>query len=336
MPFPLEPPVDPMLSAAQDEIPTGEGWLYEPKWDGFRALVYRDGDRVHIGSRNALPLERYFPEVVDLARASLPERCVVDGEIVIAGESGLDFDALQLRLHPAASRVKKLAQEIPASFVAFDLLALDADLRGAPFTQRRAALVDAVTASDDFFVTPQTTDPDVAAQWFERFEGAGLDGLIAKRADGTYEPGARVMVKIKHRRTADCVLVGYRLNKAGDGIGSFMLGVYHDGEMHHIGYMSSFKAAERRAMLEQVQPLVLGEREGNQPSRWAQGKDTSWIALRPQLVAEVAYDHLQGGWRFRHGARFVRWRPDKDQADCTYEQFVPPAAFALADIRALG
>lgn len=336
MAFPIEPPIDPMLSAAQDEIPARDGWLYEPKWDGFRALIFRDGDQVHIGSRNALPLARYFPEIVEIARAGLPRRCVIDGEIVIAGNSGLDFDALQLRLHPAASRVAKLSKEIPASFVAFDLLALDDDLRGAPFAQRRAALVDAVRATDDMFVTPQTGDREIAQDWFERFEGAGLDGLIAKRADGVYESGVRAMVKIKHRRTADCVLVGYRLNKAGDGIGSFMLGVYSDGEMHHIGYMSSFKAAERRAMLEQVQPLVLGSREGGTPSRWTQGKDTSWIELRPQLVAEVAYDHLQGGWRFRHGARFVRWRPDKDQTDCTDDQFQEPAAFALSDIRMLG
>lgn len=337
MAFPLEPPIDPMLSASQDEIPSGEGWLYEPKWDGFRALIYRDRDRVHIGSRNSLPLERYFPDVVELALASLPDRCVVDGEIVVAGDNGLEFETLQSRLHPAASRVAKLSKEIPASFVAFDALAMDEDLRGAPLSQRRAALVANVRATDDFFVTPQTSDAAIARDWFERFEGAGLDGVIAKRADGIYQPGERVMVKIKHRRTADCVVVGYRLNKAGDGIGSFVLGVYDgpEGEMHHLGFTSTFKASERRTMLEQVRPLELGRRDGGPASRWTAGKDTSWMELRPELVCEVAYDHLQGGWRFRHGARFVRWRGDKPAMDCTYAQFQEPTPFKLADIRAL-
>jgi ATP-dependent DNA ligase len=338
MAFPIAPPVAPMLSAAQDEVPVGDGWLYEPKWDGFRALIFRDEDRVHIGSRNALPLERYFPEVVAHALASLPVRCVIDGEIIIAGAQGLDFDALQLRLHPAASRVAKLSKEIPASFVAFDLLALDEDARDDAFVARRALLADAVRASDDFFVTPQTSDPSVAREWFERFEGAGLDGVIAKRSETPYAPGERVMVKVKHRRTADCVVLGYRLNKTRDGIGSFVLGVFGgpEGEMHPIGFTSTFKAAERRALLEQVRPLEMGQRDGGPASRWTAGKDTSWMELRPELVCEVAYDHLQGGWRFRHGARFVRWRADKAPADCTYDQFQPPAPFVLADIRALG
>lgn len=337
MAFPIAPPVEPMLSAAQDEIPVGDGWLYEPKWDGFRAIIFRDGDDVHIGSRNTLPLERYFPEVVSLALAAFPPRCVIDGEIVIAGDDGLDFDALQLRLHPAASRVAKLSKEIPASFVAFDALALEEDLREDAFVARRAMLVDAVRASDDCFVTPQTAAAAVAQEWFDRFEGAGLDGVIAKRAEMPYVAGERVMVKVKHRRTADCVVVGYRLNKNGDGIGSLVLGVHGgpEGPMHHIGFTSTFKAPERRALLERVRPLELGHRDGGPASRWTAGKDTSWMELKPELVCEVAYDHLQGGWRFRHGARFVRWRPDKAPEDCTYDQFQPPAPFKLSDIRAL-
>jgi len=326
-----------MLSKPADAIPRGDGWLYEPKWDGFRALVFRAGDAVHLASRNELPLERYFPDVVEVVKGCLPERCVVDGEIVIPGERGLDFDALQLRLHPAASRVKKLSEEIPASFIAFDVLHDGADdLREAPLHQRRARLEAMLRGSKRCFVTPQTDDPDEAAAWFERFEGAGLDGLIAKHRDLRYEPGERVMVKIKHQRTADCVVAGYRLNKSRDGVGSLVLGVYGDGgEMHHLGFTSTFKAAERRELLTQLQPLVRGVRDGGPPSRWTQGKDTSWTEIEPGLVCEVAFDHLQGGWRFRHGARFVRWRADKDPKDCTFDQFVEPEPFALEDIRAL-
>ncbi|MFN2614394.1 MAG: ATP-dependent DNA ligase [Actinomycetota bacterium] len=335
MTFPVEPPIEPMLSAPREEIPVGGSWLYEPKWDGFRAIVYRDRDTIRIDSRNNLPLGRYFPDVVDLVKDALPGRCVVDGEIVIAGENGLDFDALQLRLHPAASRVAKLAKELPASFVVFDLLALDGSLMDAPFHARRASLMSAVRATDRVFVTPQTDDPALARDWFERFEGAGLDGVIAKQSSLLYVPGERVMVKVKHQRTADCVVVGYRLNKTRDGIGSLVLGVYNDGEMMHIGFTSTFKAAERRKLLEQLRAMELGTRQGGPPSRWTQGKDTTWMEVKPVLVCEVAYDHLQGGWRFRHGARFMRWRKDKAPSDCTYEQFEPPKPFRLEDVRAL-
>jgi ATP-dependent DNA ligase len=336
MAFPIAPPVEPMLSAPRDDIPVGDGWLYEPKWDGFRAIAYRDGDSIRIDSRNNLPLARYFPDVVEILAAALPVRCVVDGEIVIAGDNGLDFDALQLRLHPAASRVQKLAKDLPASFVAFDLLALDESLMDGPFRERRERLVAAITHTDRVFVTPQTDDPQVAEEWFERFEGAGLDGIIAKQASLRYVPGERVMVKVKHQRTADCVVVGYRLNKTRDGVGSLVLGVYTDGEMMHIGFTSTFKAAERRALLEQLRTIELGTRDGGPPSRWTAGKDTSWMEVKPVLVCEVAYDHLQGGWRFRHGARFVRWRKDKAPRECTYEQFKPPVPFKLDDIRAMG
>lgn len=337
MPYPIRPPVEPMLAKPSGEIPRGDGWLYEPKWDGFRAIVYRAGDDVHIASRNNLPLERYFPEVVDTVRGCFPERCVVDGEIVIPGEGGLDFDSLQLRLHPAASRVRKLAAEIPASFIAFDALALgDDDLRGSPFDERRARLVGAIASGPSCFVTPQTSDAAEAQRWFERFEGAGLDGVIAKKADLLYVPGERVMVKVKHERTADCVVAGYRLNKGRDGIGSLVLGVYSaEGELHHLGFTSTFRAPQRRELLRDLQPLVVGVRDGGPPSRWTAGKDTSWVELEPRLVCEVAFDHLQGGWRFRHGARFVRWRADRDAKDCTFDQFVAPEPFSLEEIRAL-
>ena len=328
-----------MLAALQREIPTGEGWLYEPKWDGFRAIVFRDGDRVHIGSRNELPLERYFPEVVECVKRALPERAVADGEIVLPGENGLEFELLQLRLHPAESRVRKLAEEIPATFVAFDLLATDEDLRERPFEERRAKLVEMLKPQDRCFVTPQTDDPEEAERWFERFEGAGLDGVVAKNRDLKYVQDKRVMVKVKHERTADCVVGGYRLAKNKKGIGSFLLGLYGEGNLNYVGFTSSFRAPERVKLLEMVKPLEGGVSFNTEwgpggPSRWNQGKDLSWVSLEPVLVCEVAFDHLQG-YRFRHGTTFRRWRPDKDPKDCTYDQFKPPEPFKLDDIRAL-
>ncbi len=341
MAYPIDPPIEPMLAALKREIPRGDGWLYEPKWDGFRAIVYRDGDRVHIGSRNELPLERYFPEVVDVVKGALPARAVADGEIVLPGENGLEFELLQLRLHPAESRVKKLAAEMPATFVPFDLLATDEDVRERPFSERRRLLVEVLKPSDRCFVTPQTDDAGVAEEWFEQFEGAGLDGVVAKRAEGPYVPGQRVMVKVKHERTADCVVGGYRLAKDRKGVGSLLLGLYGDGHLNYVGFTSSFRAPERVKLLEMLRPLETTpeesfglERAPGGTSRWNQGKDVSWIPLKPVLVAEVAFDHLQG-YRFRHGTTFRRWRTDKDPEDCDYDQFKPPAAFALADIRAL-
>lgn len=327
-----------MLARLQGEIPRGEGWCYEPKWDGFRAVVFRDRDRLHISSRNTQPLERYFPELVTLLADALPPRCVVDGEIVIVGPSGLDFDALLQRIHPAASRVALLAGQTPASFVAFDLLAVaDDDLTGLPFSRRRATLEACVKEGSRVFLTPQTADHEEAATWFERFEGAGLDGVVAKGSDLRYLPGERVMVKVKHSRTADCVVGGYRLSKSGDGIGSLLLGLHRDGVLHHVGHTSSFTATQRREMLEALRPLEgedsFGEgRTPGGPSRWTQGRDMSWFSLEPRLVCEVAFDHLQGA-RFRHATRFLRWRPDKDPEECTFDQLAPPRPFSLEDIR---
>lgn len=342
MKYPLKPPIKPMLSKLEREIPHGDGWLYEPKWDGFRAIVFRSGDDLRVDSRNGQPLLRYFPELTKIASESFPDRCVLDGEIVIPSERGLDFDALQLRLHPAESRVRKLMDEIPAAFVPFDLLAIgDDDLRGRPFAERRARLVDVIRVTERCFPTPQTDDGTVAEGWFERFEGAGLDGIVAKRPDQRYVEGKREMVKIKHERTADCVVGGYRLNKERDGIGSLLLGVYDDeGTFHFLGFTSSFKAAERREMLALLEPMRTGDsfdgfRMPGESSRWSAGKDASWFPIEQRLVCEVAFDHLQGGWRFRHGTTFRRWRTDKDPRDCTFDQFEEPPPFALGDIRSL-
>lgn len=347
MTLPFQPPVTPMLAKLQHEIPRGEGWRYEPKWDGFRALVFREGDGVHIQSRDGRGLERFFPELVPALAEAFPPGCVVDGEIILAGPEGLAFEGLQLRLHPAESRIRKLSAEIPASFVAFDLLAHDdADLRSAPFDERRARLESLVRteASEHLpvgltvvLLTPRTDDPAVAEDWFDRFERVGLDGVVAKRADQRYVPGKREMVKVKHRRTADCVVVGYRLSKTGNGIGSLLLGVYDGaGRMHFIGHTSAFKAAERREILELVRPLettmeaaleaALGGLEGvdparmaGGPSRWSRGREAEFVPLEPVLVVEVTYDYLQGD-RFRHAAGFVRWRTDKEPRECTFEQ----------------
>jgi ATP-dependent DNA ligase len=349
--FPIEPPIEPMLAKLATELPAGDGWLFEPKWDGFRAIVFRGGDRFYIQSRDLRPLDRYFPELEAALRTSLPARCVVDGEIVIATERGLDFEALQMRLHPAASRVKKLALETPADFVAFDLLADDgSDLRSRPQAERRLLLEQAlVRTADGVHLTPSSRDRSVAHDWFHRFEGAGLDGVIAKHERTTYQPGKRVMIKVKHARTADCVVAGFRWHRQGAGtlIGSLLLGLYDDaGALHHVGVTSSFPMEARRRLAQELEPLrknalashpwrdwaeVAGGtvRMPGAQSRWSAGKDLSWGPLRLERVCEVKYDHLQGT-RFRHAAVFVRWRPDKPPADCRYDQLdvTPPAELA--------
>jgi ATP-dependent DNA ligase len=341
-----------MLAKLARELPEGEGYVYEPKWDGFRCIAFCDGDDIELGSRNERPLTRYFPEVVAALRAAVPEPCVMDGEIVIAGAGGLDFDALQLRLHPAASRVNKLAGEIPASFVAFDLLARgDTDLRGAPFSERRAQLEQMLTqVAPPVYLTPASSDPEVARDWFNRFEGAGLDGVIAKRVDLTYRENERVMLKVKHERTADCVVAGFRWHKSGGVVGSLLLGLYDDaGTLHHIGVTASFTMKRRAELVDEVAAYRLEPGDSSHPwaqwsdaaahatgkrlpgggSRWNAGKDLSFELLRPDLVVEVAFDHMQGD-RFRHAATFRRWRPDRDPRSCTYSQLetVVPAELA--------
>ncbi len=348
----VEPPISPMLAKLTRELPTGEGWAYEPKWDGFRCIVFRDRDEVELGSRNERPLTRYFPEILDPLRAALPERAVVDGELVIATEHGLDFDLLSQRIHPAESRIKKLAVDWPSSFVAFDLLGEgDVDLRERPFSERRARL-EAILGDVDgsIHITPLTTDAALAEQWFERFEGAGLDGVVAKRLDEPYQEDKRVMAKVKHLRTADCVVAGYRLHKDGDGVGSLLLGLYDDdGDLHHVGVASSFAAPMRKQLVAELEPYRANALDGHpwrewadaqahaggrMPgaiSRWNAKKDLSWEPLRVELVAEVAYEHLQGD-RFRHTARFRRWRSDRDTASCTYSQLEAVAPAELHEI----
>jgi ATP-dependent DNA ligase len=344
MPLPIAPPIEPMLARLAAEIPSGDEWLYEPKWDGFRAIVFFDGSDVYIQSRDLKPLARYFPELQADLRRVLPRPLVLDGEVVIMGEGGLDFDALQMRVHPAESRVRKLAAETPASFVAFDLLADGSrDLRAAPFSERRAALEAALAGvSAPVFLTPATRDRDIALDWFQRFEGAGLDGVVAKRLDGPYQPGVRAMIKIKHLRTVDCVVGGFRWNKGGEGtsVGSLLLGLYDDaGVLHHVGHTSSFKAAEKKALVAQLKPYMtddesqgFGEgRTPGGPSRWAQGRDMSWLRLRPELVCEVTFDHLQGD-RFRHAATFRRWRTDKPPRTCGFDQIAATPPYELSQI----
>ena len=339
-----------MLAKTATALPPGDGWLFEPKWDGFRAIVFRDGDRVYVQSRDLKPLDRYFPELRAVLLANLPERCVVDGEIVIAGEPGLDFDALQMRLHPAASRVAKLAAETPSSFVAFDLLADAQDLRAQPQVDRRSRLERALaTAHGSVHVTPCTRDRRIADEWFHRFEGAGLDGVVAKHESTTYQAGKRVMIKVKHVRTADCVVAGFRWHKHGrdELVGSLLLGLYDaEGALHHVGVTSSFTMAARRQLAVELEGLRKnaierhpwrewagavegGTRMPGGSSRWSQGKDLSWEPLRIERVCEVKYDHLQGT-RFRHAAVFARWRPDKRPSDCRYDQLdvTPPAELA--------
>jgi len=357
--LPFEPPIEPMLAKPAAALPEGEGWLFEPKWDGFRALVFRDGDETFIQSRDLKPLDRYFPELAAPLRASLPERCVLDGEVVIAADGGLQFEALLLRIHPAESRVRMLAEQTPASYVAWDLLALgDEDLRQVPQGERRARLEAALAgASPPIHLTPATTDRSLAADWFDRFEGAGLDGVVAKRLDGTFQPGKRAMIKVKHARTADCAVAGFRWHKNGPGthIGSLLLGLYDDtGRMHHVGVTSSFSWDRREALAKELAPLrqdgleghpwrewaewadfgsadASGQRLPGATSRWNRGKDLSWEPLRVERVCEVGYDHLQGD-RFRHATTFVRWRPDKRPEDCRYDQLEETAAFELEKI----
>ncbi|GAA1224229.1 ATP-dependent DNA ligase [Prauserella halophila] len=349
MELPVMPPVRPMLAALVRELPREPGLCYEPKWDGFRCIVFRDGDDLELGSRNDRPLTRYFPELVALLADALPRRCVVDGEIVVVGEAGLDFDALQQRLHPAESRVRTLAAETPAGFVAFDLLALgDEDLTGEPFSRRRARLADILdTAQARVHLTPLTGDADVAEDWFTRFEGAGFDGVMVKAGDEPYRQDKRTMRKVKHERTADCVVAGFRWHKDGEGVGSLLLGLHDEANtLHHVGVASSFTAARRRELAAELEPLRSGALDGHPwrdwadpaaqaahggrmpggQSRWSAGKDLSWEPLRIERVAEVRYEHLQAG-RFRHGGRLVRFRPDRDPASCTYAQLeqVPPA-----------
>jgi ATP-dependent DNA ligase len=354
MTLPVDPPILPMLANRVAELPPGEGWIFEPKWDGFRTLIFRDGDELFIQSRDEKPLNRYFPELVDALLGQLPERCVLDGEIVIALGGALDFEALQLRLHPATSRVKLLAKETPASVVFFDVLCEhDRDLRTTPFRERRAVLESMLRgAAAPLHVTPATRDRAVAADWFRRFEGAGLDGVVAKAEAGIYEPNKRVMLKVKHERECDCVVAGFRWHKDAHGtaIGSLLLGLYDDaGNLEHVGVCASFTAAKRRELVSFLAPYrenaladhpwrawaaaehneaEVHRRPGAQ-SRWSQGKDLSWEALRPELVAQVAYDHMQGS-RFRHTAQFRRWRADKRPRDCTFAQLevVPPHELA--------
>ncbi|WP_194899062.1 ATP-dependent DNA ligase [Catenulispora pinisilvae] len=357
MELPVMPPVEPMLAKSAAKVPTGD-YLYEPKWDGFRCLVFRDGDEVVLGSRGGKDLGRYFPELVESLKAALPAKCVLDGEIVVVLDSRLDFDRLSDRIHPAESRVKLLAERTPASFVGFDLLALwDQDLTGLPFVERRLALVAAVEEHDYVHVTRATEDPKRARTWFERFEGAGLDGVVAKPAQGAYTPGERSMVKIKHERTADVVVAGYRLHKSGPIVGSLMLGLYgEDGVLNYVGGSSAFTMARRKELIDELAPYVVpegephpwvdtedtadagsgagGEDAHRRPgtlNRWNAGKDLSFIPLRPELVCEVRYDQLQGD-RFRHNGRFVRWRPDRDPQSCSYGQLDVPAAYDLADV----
>ncbi|MCA1825396.1 MAG: ATP-dependent DNA ligase [Myxococcales bacterium] len=349
----LKPPIAPMLAKLSTALPEGDGWLYEPKWDGFRALVFRDGSDVYLQSRDLKPLNRYFPELLGPLGAQLPAGCVLDGEIVIADPSGhLDFDALLLRIHPAESRIKLLASQTPASYVAFDLLARDGeDLTGTAQAKRRELLEKILSrATPPLYLTPATRNRSVAGDWFSRFEGAGLDGVVAKRLEEAYQPDKRVMLKVKHARTADCVVAGFRWHKNGPGtmVGSLLLGLYDDsGTLHHVGVTSSFTTAARKQLVAELEPLRAGAAE-NHPwrdwaswageqrmpgatSRWNRGKDLSWEPLRIERVCEVAYDHLQGD-RFRHATTFKRWRPDKPPSECRYDQLEETPAAELKQI----
>ena len=350
LPFPA--PLEPMLSSAANALPEGDGWLFEPKWDGFRTVVFRDGDEITLQSRDLKPMNRYFPELIEPLKAALPDQCVLDGEIVIVGEAGgLDFEALLLRIHPAASRVKLLAEQIPASFVAWDLLAIgDEDLREVPLAQRRERLEEVLRdVKPPLHLSPATQDRALAEDWFHRFEGAGLDGVMAKRLDSPYLAGERKMIKVKHTRTADCVVAGFRWHKNGPGtmIGSLLLGLYAaDGNLQHVGVTAAFTTAKRKQLVEELAPLREnalenhpwrdwaeaqaheGQRLPGGTSRWNAGKDLSWEPLRPERVCEVKFDHMQGT-RFRHAAHFVRWRPDKPPEDCRYDQLEVTPAYEL-------
>jgi ATP-dependent DNA ligase len=353
--LPVKPPIQPMLAKRVGVLPPGEGWIFEPKWDGFRAIVFRDGDEVFLQSRDERSLNRYFPELLAPLKATLPDQCALDGEIVVAQNNGLDFDALQLRIHPAESRVRLLSEQIPASMVFFDILCEGQhDLRNTPFQERRHRLETLISsASSPIHRTPATTGRNVAEDWFRRFEGAGLDGVMAKLASGVYEPGKRVMLKIKHERDCDCVVAGFRWHKTGEGksIGSLLLGLFDEtGRLQHVGVCASFTAAKRLELVEHLSPYRrdalrdhpwkdwagpdANDSTTRMPgglSRWSHGKDLSWEPLRPELVVEVAYDHMQGS-RFRHTAQFRRWRVDKKPRDCTYAQLEVIPAHELASI----
>lgn len=344
MDTPIKPGLEPMLAKLTPEIPNGDGWLYEPKWDGFRAILFFDGKEIYLQSRDLKPLARYFPELVRGLPKALPGPIVLDGEIVIMGPDGLDFGALQMRLHPAESRVRMLAGQTPAGFVAFDLLALgETDLRSTPFGERRRKLEEAlVSAPPPLFLTPATDDRVLAQDWFDRFEGAGFDGVVAKRTDMGYRPGVRAMAKIKHLRTVDCVVGGFRWNRAEEGrsVGSLLLGLYDtEGVLHLVGHTSSFKADEKRALvgmlkayIDETGPEGFGQgRTPGAPSRWSQGKDQEWIRLRPELVCEVTFDYLQAR-RFRHASTFKRWRTDKAPRACTFDQLEAPVPAELMQV----
>lgn len=347
--LPLTPPVQPMLATAVDKIPTGSELLFEPKWDGYRCLVFRDGDEVTLQSRSGKPLNRYFPEVVAAMLRRLPERVVLDGELVVAKNDRLDFDALSERIHPAASRIALLSESTPADFVAFDVLVIgDEVLVDQPTTARRAALEALITPGDSLYLSPATTDAATARQWFELFEGAGLDGVIGKPADGPYTPGKRTMVKVKHARTADCVVAGLRWHKdtePGTAVGSLLLGLHDDGGvLHHIGVVGSFKAAERRELATELADLITedvhpwigaedGRRIPGEINRW-RGKHADWVPLRPERVLEIAYTQTEGTHpaRLRHNGQFARWRPDREPESCRYDQLDTPARYDVESV----
>ncbi|MGH3500795.1 MAG: ATP-dependent DNA ligase [Nocardioidaceae bacterium] len=359
MRLPVMPPLAPMLAKAAKALPDpgryDDGLLYEPKWDGFRCILFRDGDEVELGSRNERPLTRYFPELVEAvrARALLPERCVLDGEIVIALDGRLEFERLLERIHPADSRVRMLAESTPASYVAFDLLAIDDEtLLDTPQGQRRRRLEKALDqTAAPFHLTPATQDQATAQAWFDSFEGAGLDGVVAKPRAASYQPGGRSLIKVKHVRTADVVVAGYRLHKTSTPetplLGSLLLGLYDDsGRLQHVGVSAAFPAARRAELVAELQPLLTEpedhpwadwaasegtDRMPGAQSRWNAGKDLSWVPLAPELVAEVGYDHMEGT-RFRHTTQFKRWRPDRTPQSCTYEQLEEPVSYDLNQI----
>src|SRR4051794_9987047 len=348
MDLPLLPPVKPMLAKPSTKLPTGDGIFYEPKWDGFRCIVFRDGDEVELGSRNERPLTRYFPDVVEAVREALPQRCVVDGEIVLAQGGRLDFESLQLRLHPAESRVRKLAAETPAEFVAFDLLPLgDESLIERPFGDRRKLLAANVRETGALHLTPATDDPVTAQEWFTQFEGAGLDGVVAKPTHLTYRQDERVMFKVKHERTADCVVAGFRWHKSGPIVGSLLLGLYDGDALRHVGVAASFTMARRKELVDELAPYREEAVEGHpwmaehahgpggSGSRWNAGKDLSFEPLRPELVVEVAYDYMEGA-RFRHTGQFRRWRTDREPRSCTFDQLERPLTYAVADVLGAG
>ena len=341
MNLPVEPPIKPMLAKLARTIPDTDGLLYEPKWDGFRCIVFRDGDDIQLTSRNQKPFNRYFPELLPKLADALPERCVVDGEIVVAHAEGkgLDFDALQQRIHPAESRVNMLAEQTPSEFVAFDVLAIgDDDLMATPFGERRARLEQLLTPNDSVHLTPATTDPAIAERWFTRFEGAGLDGVMCKSIDGVYTPDKRSLVKVKHERTAECAVAGFRVHKDGEGVGSLLLGLYGDDDrLHHVGVCAAFTVAFRKELIDELGPLTVdaldghpwqgwaeaqadsGQRMPGGFSRWNVNKDLSFVPLRVERVVEVTFGQLESG-RFRHGVKFQRWRPDRTPESCRYDQ----------------